>query len=118
MTDEQHQTTEPELADNPAEVPKAPANADLGKQPTQTVYPWRATLRTMIAAAIAFIPIGTALITASDLDSVPLIAGFLGLGAAITRVMAMPETEAFLQRYAPWLAASEYQAQHRKDIEK
>lgn len=115
MTDEHRAMPEAAPEDDLGMVPTAPADAEHGKQPTQTVYPGRATLRTLVAAAIAFIPVGTALITAADLDSVPLIAGFLGLGAAITRVMAMPATEAFLQRYVPWLAASQYQPKHSKE---
>lgn len=71
--------------------------------PTQVKHPWQATLRTVIVAGIAFIPIGTALFQATGLDSVPAIAGFIGLGAAVSRVMAMKETEEFLERFAPWM---------------
>lgn len=83
------------------------------ERPTQTIHPWRATLRSLIAFAIGFIPIGTALVIAMGWDATPFFAGFLALGAAITRVMAMPVTESFLNRHAPWLSASQYHGQHR-----
>jgi len=83
------------------------------ERPTQTIHPWRSVLRTVIAAAIGFIPIGTDLVIQLGWDSTPFFAGFIALGGAITRVMAMPQTEAWLNKYAPWLSASQYHGQHR-----
>lgn len=81
--------------------------------PTQAIRPWRSTLRTMIAASIAFIPVGQLIARETEIDTLPYIASFLALGTVITRVMAMPVTEAWLRRYAPWLAADVYRGKHR-----
>lgn len=95
-----------------------PTDAELERairdNPTQTRHPWRATVRTMIAASIAAIPIGQVIARETELDTVPWIASFLALGTVISRVMAMQATETFLRTYAPWLAASAYRGQHRK----
>lgn len=95
-----------------------PTDAELKRETehktTQTTHPWRATVRTMIAASIAAIPIGQVIARETELDTVPWIASFLALGTVVSRVMAMQATETFLRTYAPWLAASAYRGQHRK----
>lgn len=91
---------------------------DSPREPTQTIHPWRSVARSTIAFAIGFIPIGTALVIQLGWDSTPFFAGFLAIGAAITRVMAMPVTETFLNRHLPWLSASQYAGKHRaKEME-
>lgn len=95
-----------------------PTDVDLERairdNPTQTTHPWRSTARTMIAASIAAIPIGQMIARETEIDAIPWIASFLAIGTVISRVMAMQQTETFLRTYAPWLAASAYQGQHRK----
>lgn len=83
------------------------------KETTQQAHPARAVIRTTIAMGIGFIPLGSLLIRELGLDSVPFFAGALGLGAAITRVLAFPETAAFLKKYAPWLHESGYTGKRR-----
>lgn len=83
------------------------------KETTQQVHPARAVFRTTFAMAIGFIPVGSMLIRELGLDSVPFFAGALGLGAAITRVLAFPETAAFLKKYAPWLHETGYMGKRR-----
>lgn len=84
------------------------------KETTQQIHPARAVFRTVIAMGVGFIPVGSLLIRELGLDSVPFFAGALGLGAAITRVLAFPETAAFLKKYAPWLHESGgYQGKRR-----
>lgn len=83
------------------------------KETTQQIHPVRAVIRTVIAMGIGFIPLGSLLIRELGLDSIPFFAGALGLGAAITRVMAFPETAAFLKKYAPWLHETGYTGKHR-----
>lgn len=82
---------------------------------TQQRFPARAVFRTTIAMAIGFIPIGSMLIRELGLDSVPFFAVALGVGAAVTRVLAIPETGEFLKKYAPWLHESADGAKHRED---
>lgn len=81
---------------------------------TQQIHPARAVFRTVIAMGIGFIPVGSLLIRELGLESVPFFAAALGLGAAITRVLAFPETAKFLNQYAPWLHEEGYTGKHRK----
>lgn len=87
----------------------------LPKESTQQIHPARAVLRTVVAMGIGFIPVGSLLIKELGLESVPFFAAALGLGAAITRVLAFPETARFLNRYAPWLHEEGYRGRHRME---
>lgn len=88
---------------------------DRPKETTQQIHPVRAVIRTVLAMGIGFIPVGSLLIRELGLDSIPFFAGALGLGAAITRVLAFPETAAFLKKYAPWLHETGYVGKHRME---
>lgn len=75
---------------------------------TQVKRPWRTTVRSVfqftlaLASLLPFLAGGVY----SDLDQAPVIVGqVLAVAATITRVMALPQVEAFLRRFAPWLAA-------------
>lgn len=73
--------------------------------PTQVAHPWRATIRTVIQAAIALAALAPFLIDAIGIDeTLPIVAGILAVAAAITRVAALPQVDAFLERFVPWLA--------------
>ncbi|WP_435744872.1 hypothetical protein [Nocardioides sp. SYSU DS0663] len=78
---------------------------------TQVRRPWRATVRTVFQALVglaALAPLiagGVEEATSYDLDGVPFVVVALGAAAAVTRVMAIPEVEAFLRRFVPFLAA-------------
>lgn len=77
---------------------------------TQGEHPWRAVIRTVFALVIALAAMAEPLystITQQDPVSAtgPALAA-LAIAGAITRVMAMPNVEQFLQRFLPWLAAS------------
>ena len=80
--------------------------------PTQVRRPWRATFRTIFQALIALAaqaPLIAAAVeeaTGYDLQGVPFVVVTLATAAAITRVMAIPQVEAFLRRFLPWLAAA------------
>ena len=76
--------------------------------PTQVKRPWRATLRTAFAATIAIATLMPFIVEASGLDPqvYPWLGGILAVAAAITRIMALPQVEAFLQRFVPFLAAT------------
>lgn len=75
--------------------------------PTQVRRPWRATLRTAFQAVIALAAMAPFLVNASGLEEqVPAVAGFLAVAGAITRIMAVPQVEGFLQTFVPFLSAS------------
>lgn len=76
---------------------------------TQSQHPWRATVRTILAVVIALAAMAPVVYTAATMQSPELATGaaaaVLTIAAAITRIMALPVVEAFLQRFLPWLAA-------------
>lgn len=76
-------------------------------EPTQVERPWRATLRTVFQALLALAVMAPVLVEATGMkaDQWPWLAGVLAVAAAITRVMALPQVEAFLQRFLPFLSA-------------
>lgn len=76
--------------------------------PTQVRRPWRATFRTAFAGVIGFAALLPFIVEATGLDPevYPWLAGVLAIAAAVTRVMALPQVEAFLQRFVPFLAAT------------
>lgn len=76
---------------------------------TQTRYPWRALARTLFAVVVALAagaPIVYQAIMAQDPSlATGWAATVLAVAGAVTRVLALPWTEAFLQRFLPFLAA-------------
>ena len=75
-------------------------------KPTQAAYPWRATVRTVFQAVIALLAAAPVLFATAGLDgSVGAAATFLAVSAAVTRFMALPVVNEFIERYVPWLAA-------------
>lgn len=74
--------------------------------PTQVRRPWRTTFRTLFQAVIAFAAMWAVIVQALGLDQDwQWVSASLLVTAAITRVMALPQVEAFLKRFAPLLAA-------------
>lgn len=76
---------------------------------TQEKMPWRATVRTLFQAVVglaALLPFALEAVANGDpanLGQGAVVA--LAVSGAITRVMAVPAVNAFLQHYLPWLAA-------------
>lgn len=75
-------------------------------QPTQTVYPWRATARTLVAAGIGLLSLLPELLAGAGLDHTAYGAQALVVAGAVTRVLAIPAVDAWLRQYVPWLAAA------------
>lgn len=74
---------------------------------TQVRRPWRSTLRTVFQLAVGLAPMLPAIAHASGVDDTAApVALALGISAAVTRVMALPDVETFLQRFVPWLSAA------------
>lgn len=76
---------------------------------TQSNYPWRATARTAFAVLVALatlIPLVVSHLYA-DSSAVPAaLAQAVVFAAAVTRLLATPAVEIFLQKFAPWLSAA------------
>lgn len=76
--------------------------------PTQVKRPWRATVRTVFAAVVALAAMFPLLVDASGVDETAgPVAGALAIAGAITRIMAIPSVEDFLERFLPFLAATD-----------
>lgn len=74
---------------------------------TQVRRPWRATVRTVFQLVVGLAAVLPVLVDAAGLEeTAPLLGAALAVSAAVTRVMAFPQVEEFLERFAPWLAAS------------
>lgn len=77
-------------------------------QTTQSTHPWRAVVRTIFAAVVAFAALAPALYTAATngdpAEATGVVAGILAVAAAITRILALPGVERFLRRFLPFLA--------------
>lgn len=74
-------------------------------QATQTAHPWRATTRTIFAAGVALLTLLPVIAATAGIDTIPAIAQVLVVAGAVTRVLALPGVEDFLESYFPWLAA-------------
>lgn len=76
---------------------------------TQTKYPWRTTLRSVLQFTVglaALAPFIVAAINDGNTEAATgLTAGVLAVSGAVTRLMALPKVNDFLARWAPWLAA-------------
>lgn len=77
--------------------------------PTQVRRPWKATIRTAFQTGLAFATLVPFVVTGvyTDADATPAIIGqVVVVAGTITRVMALPQVEKFLQDWVPWLAAA------------
>ena len=88
---------------------------ELREQPTQTRHPWRATLRTTIAAAISILPALPEIARITGTDTLPIVASVLAIAAMITRVLAIPEVDRLVDRYLPGLSADMGYIENRED---
>ena len=74
-------------------------------KPTQVNHPSRATFRTVFQGAIALAAILPLIFSTAGIPVVGLAAILVGVAGALTRVMALPAVEEFLENYLPILAA-------------
>lgn len=74
-------------------------------EPTQVKHPSRATFRTIVQGLIALAAILPLILTTAGIPPVGLAAILVGVAGAVTRVMAIPAVENFLENYLPIFAA-------------
>lgn len=72
--------------------------------PTQTRHPWRATLRTAAAVAIALAPVLPELVDKLGLPAYGWSGVVVGIAATATRIMAIPTINNLLRTVLPFLA--------------
>lgn len=90
----------------PEADPSNPAE-QVGQVPaTQTLHPWRATVRTVFAAVVALLPFLPAIASEVGLTGVGWVAAGLAITGGVTRVLAIPGVQEWMQRYLPWLSAT------------
>ncbi len=75
-------------------------------QPTQARHPWRATARTVIAAALPLIPLLPELVDVLGLRAYAWAGGIVAAAGIITRLLAVPGVNGWLSRWVPALAAA------------
>lgn len=73
--------------------------------PTQVARPWRTTFRTVFQTVLAVAAILPLVLTTAGIPTVGVAAILVAVAGAITRVMAHPSVEQFLQDHVSWLAA-------------
>ncbi|MEV0805719.1 hypothetical protein [Micromonospora sp. NPDC050200] len=74
--------------------------------PTQVRYPWRATVRTVAAAAVGALSLLPVAAATAGVDTVPAVAQAIVVAGAITRVLALPGVDTWMRRFLPWLASA------------
>lgn len=75
-------------------------------QPTQTKHPWRATARTLFAAGVGLLTLIPEVATAAHVDATVGVTQVLAVTGAVTRILAIPGVEAWMQQYLPFLSAA------------
>lgn len=76
---------------------------------TQVERPWRTVARTVVQGVAGLAAAAPVIYQAAVQESPEIATGgaavALAVSGAITRVMALPQVEDLLRRFAPWLAA-------------
>jgi hypothetical protein len=73
---------------------------------TQTKHPWRATLRTVFAALVAFAGMWALVVNELGLNTDwQWVSISLAVTGGLTRLMALPTVEEFFKRFLPILSA-------------
>lgn len=76
---------------------------------TQTKNPWRTTVRSAFQFLVGLAALAPFIVAAindgNEGAATGLTAGILAVSAAVTRVMALPAVNSFIERWLPWLAA-------------
>lgn len=75
-------------------------------RPTQTEHPWRATVRTVVAAVVALASLLPYILGAVHADGTVWGTQALAVIAGVTRVLAIPGVNDWLREYVPWLSAT------------
>lgn len=76
------------------------------QKPTQTKYPWRTTARTVFQAGIGLLALVPVVVTTSGVDSTAAgVTTVLAVTGGLSRVMALPGVNSWLERFLPFLAA-------------
>lgn len=84
----------------------SPPPVTVAVAPTQVRRPWRSVTRTVFQALVGLAAMWGLIVATLGLPDWAWVSASLVVAAGITRVMALPQVEAFLRRFLPWLAAA------------
>ncbi|MBF6085293.1 hypothetical protein IU485_28390 [Nocardia cyriacigeorgica] len=86
--------------------------------PTQCAHPGRAAARSTTATLVGLGPLIPLLVTQfGETRAAIVVAAALAGNAVVTRLLALPEVEAWLRHALPFLAAESPAGRHRRDTE-
>lgn len=72
---------------------------------TQTVFPWRTTIRSVFQFVVGLAASWALIVQAAGVNpGVEWVAGSVAIAAGITRVMALPAVDDLIRRFLPFLA--------------
>lgn len=75
-------------------------------EPTQVRHPTRTTARSVFQFIVALAAVLPLIVAGAGLsNSLPIVGIALAVAASITRVMAIPQVNEFLEKYVPVLGA-------------
>lgn len=72
--------------------------------PTQVAHPAKAVVRTVFAMVVAFAAMWPLIVEAAGLGAEAWVATSITIAGAITRIMALPAVNGFIERFLPFLA--------------
>lgn len=75
-------------------------------QPTQSKHPWRATARTALAVVLALLSLAVEVVLGLDLDATAIGAQILVVAGTVTRILAIPGVNVWLEQHLPDFAAA------------
>lgn len=71
---------------------------------TQSQYPWRATARTVFAAIVGALSLLPVIAVTAGVSESAAVVQVIAVTGAVTRVLALPGVNDWLERFVPWLA--------------
>jgi len=85
---------------------------------TQSKYPWQTTIRTVFQAGVGLAAMAPLIVEASGADQkAGAVAVGLAVSGAVTRIMAVPGVNDWLNAYIPWLGAGPSKKQFLADAD-
>lgn len=85
---------------------------------TQSKYPWQTTIRTVFQAGVGLCAMVPIIVNSSGFDqkSGAVVLG-LSISAGVTRVMAIPQVNDWLNEFIPFLGAGPSKSQFLEDLD-
>jgi len=73
------------------------------RSPEPPRRPWRATLKPVLAASVAALPLAEVAAKYFPLESVPVAAAVVAAAASAARFLTEPSVDRYLRTHIPWL---------------